>query len=794
MKKLSQIFRSDKLFALIISFEILIIAYLFLKAVTGGAMAADFFGETFFDNVRSFETIDEDGTDLLIRRMPAEQQADLEHGINIYSEKFALSSGAYIMTVDYESEGGEQMKYLLTSNGYLGIRSVMKEGTPKYESLYLDDFHGQVSGRLYIPAFSSVNDLQLFIHYDGPGTLRIKSISIRERRVYRFMQLLGFLFCYAVFDVIYYFLFSPLYSRSRLDIFSNEKQRTIAMGIATIVFASIPLFTGYIYEGHDTMFHLNRIEAIAAAMRYHKLPVRIQSDMLLGFGYSTPLYYCDIFLYPSAFLYEYCMIPLRVCYQLYIFIMNVLTAYLSYRCFRIMFNDRDLAICGMAMYTLSEYRLVDIFLREAAGEYTALTFLPLVLEGMYRIYTREKIKTKDWLPLAIGMTCLVQSHLVSAIIVGFFLVIFMIMKIRKLAFGIVWAIAKAAASALLLSAWFVLPMLESMISQKPVVTEISNRIQWTGIYLSQLLEILPRGTGISREGTYADMPLGIGGGLLAALVFLIIYVLRRNIDKGREIDSLNSKVLNVSFVLGLLALWMSTVYFPRDIVSRILIGRLDSLRSVWETMEVVWRQMMVATLMLVTAFMALLFIIRKEKPGFFKPMLIIAVSMMLISDLSFYQGVTTDREQGTYIQMDNDRQAYMDMSADYDLVWGMTRNIMDTSIITEGTDITVESYDKVGADRVMKLSNKGDEGEAILPLFDFDNYHAYDIGTGEEFATRRSDVSARLAVMIPSGYQGTVRVTYRPPAYWHVAELISLIAWLILAAYGLIMKIKTKRA
>ena len=776
--------KDDILFCVIVVAEAVVLLFLLMKAVLGAPTGITFKGEAFFDNIREQDTIIGDGTDIVFKSMPAHQQEDLEHGVNIYSYEFALRSGGYTVTVDYESEGGDPMEYVLTSNGCLGIRSVQKESTAKYEPLYLDDHHNEVSGRVYIPAFSSVSDLQLFIHYDGPGVLRIKSISIMEKRIYRFMQVLGFLLCFAVFDLIYYFLFSSLYMRSKLDFRSKGSARTALTIISIVIFASAPLFMGYLFKGHDILFHLNRIEAISAAMHYHRLPIRIQSDLLLGFGYSVPLYYCDLFLYPFAFLYGYCFLPLRLCYQLYIFSITCLTAYTSYRCFMTIFRDCDIAVTGTALYVLSVYRLTDVYLRAAVGEYTAFAFLPLIVEGLYSIYTSEEARKKVWIPLAIGMGCLLQSHVISTVMVTFFILIFFIAKIKCLNIDRLIAFLKAALLALGLSVWFIVPMLESLSILKPVVTEISTRIQWTGVYLVQLFEVISGGYGISREGTTGDMPLGIGGGLTIGFLLLVFYFLTRNIDKDRDNESINAKVLRICFVLGMVALWMATVYFPRDAIARLLIGRVEFLRSLWEVMELVWRHLTIATMMLSISVAALLCVIQNRWPKKYLPVLITILSLTLISDLSFYLEFANECPQGTFIEMSNDQKAYMDMSADFDLVWGMTRRISDTSVITDSTDIKVLSYETDGADRIMTCSNDGSAGEAILPLFDFAHYHAYDMGTGEELSVKRSEMNARLEVTVPKGFDGSIRISYVPPVYWRVMEIISLACWCALIIFG----------
>ena len=327
-------------------------------------------------------------------------------------------------------------------------------------------------------------------------------------------------------------------------------------------------------------------------------------------------------------------------------------------------------------------------------------------------------------------------------------------------------------------------MLESLSILKPVVTEISTRIQWTGVYLVQLFEVISGGYGISREGTTGDMPLGIGGGLTIGFLLLVFYFLTRNIDKDRDNESINAKVLRICFVLGMVALWMATVYFPRDAIARLLIGRVEFLRSLWEVMELVWRHLTIATMMLSISVAALLCVIQNRWPKKYLPVLITILSLTLISDLSFYLEFANECPQGTFIEMSNDQKAYMDMSADFDLVWGMTRRISDTSVITDSTDIKVLSYETDGADRIMTCSNDGSAGEAILPLFDFAHYHAYDMGTGEELSVKRSEMNARLEVTVPKGFDGSIRISYVPPVYWRVMEIISLACWCALIIFG----------
>ena len=59
--------------------------------------------------------------------------------------------------------------------------------------------------------------------------------------------------------------------------------------------ACLPLFSNYLYFGHDLEFHMQRIAAMAAELSYGQFPVRLTTTTLNGYGYASPLCYCELF-------------------------------------------------------------------------------------------------------------------------------------------------------------------------------------------------------------------------------------------------------------------------------------------------------------------------------------------------------------------------------------------------------------------------------------------------------------------------------------------------------------------
>lgn len=151
------------------------------------------------------------------------------------------------------------------------------------------------------------------------------------------------------------------------------------------------IFIPYLVRGHDIRFHLMRIEALKDGLLSGAFPVKIQPTWLNGNGYPVSILYPDLFLYIPALL-RLLGLSLQTVYKIYIMLINGVTIGFSYWSFRRMSGRRALGLLGSFIYTLSIYRLTNIYTRAAVGEYTAMAFLPLVLYAMWRIYKEEDLQ------------------------------------------------------------------------------------------------------------------------------------------------------------------------------------------------------------------------------------------------------------------------------------------------------------------------------------------------------------------------------------------------------------------
>lgn len=131
--------------------------------------------------------------------------------------------------------------------------------------------------------------------------------------------------------------------------------------------------------------------------------IRMGTSLDNGYSYPTPIYYCDFFLYPVAFLYY-------------------------------------------------------------------MTFLPLTVVGVYLIYNSKKPRINEWIYLALGMSGIILSHVLTCEIVVVNLIILCIVLLKRtLEKERIMAFIKAAIMCLVLTIWYLLPFIDYFVSQETIV-------------------------------------------------------------------------------------------------------------------------------------------------------------------------------------------------------------------------------------------------------------------------------------------------------------------------------------
>lgn len=555
-----------------------------------------------------------------------------------------------------------------------------------------------------------------------------------------------------------------------------KSTKEAVFGIIVISFvASLPQLIGVSLCGVDLTYHLQRIEGVRDGLLSGQFPVRLEPKWVMGYGYADAVFYCNSLLYFPALL-RILGFGITTVHNVYFIVLNLATAIMAYYCFGKIFRDNHIGLMCSALYTLSIYRLDKIVVLGALGEASALTFMPLILYGLYRIFTEnieEKKYKTSYIPLMAGYTGIVQTHVLTCEITIFLTIVLCIVMIRKFVRKeSLFEFVKAAAGTILLSLWYIVPFVDYYISEDLHIQHVSSRsLQNEGANPVQLILHFYE-TGRNGDEGLMDrlgiLPEGVGLVLsLAGILFLIWWISGR-LSKGDSVIAFGK----VSVVFAAALLFMSLKYFPWDKIQYInsvtesLIGSIQYPHRFWG-----W-----GTLLLTAVSGCCLYRYKTEnhRKGYY--VCVICVLIALTTSSMFYND---------YMERDHHRYELYNPE-------GMGRGyISGAEYLIEGTDANLLTYRApYGAEGVLVNEyKKGDlsaefscmnvsttESYVELPLLHYKGYRAFASETGEPLRVVKGDNNV-VRVMIPAGYSGKVSVRFVSPYYWRISEVISLICW-----------------
>lgn len=332
-------------------------------------------------------------------------------------------------------------------------------------------------------------------------------------------------------------------------------RRDALMVLGAAAFSCMPLLWGGVFDGHDMLFHLNRIEGIASGLRCGQFPVRIHASTLLGYGYAASEFYPELFLYIPAILRN---MGVSLCASVRVFEagINLLAALSCYVSAKAVFDSRRTAVGASVLYTLCVYRLVNLYTRATLGESLAMIFFPLIIWSLYEVLRRDDGK---WPLLALGMTGVCMSHLLSTLFSVLFCAIAAVFSLPKLMREKrrFLAILKAAAITVLCCVWFYVPMMQYSgdgVSTSVVLDAQENVLQPGGFFVAFAGDM---NADIPEDFAYT---IGVVPGL-ALLVGCALLLVRRYAQGKAAMDGKDHAALALC-ALGVVALLGATNAFP----------------------------------------------------------------------------------------------------------------------------------------------------------------------------------------------------------------------------------------
>lgn len=243
----------------------------------------------------------------------------------------------------------------------------------------------------------------------------------------------------------------------------------------------LPLFTDNLYLGHDTLFHISRIEGLANSIKHLDLLPTVYPFKNDNFGYASALFYCDLLLYPFALLYLL-NVDIVICYKLCVITFTFIAALTSYKLVTKITNDKYTALIGSLLYISTTYRLSNVYVRGALGEIISYAFLPIVLLAIYKLFYTNQDAKKE---LIIGFSLLILSHNISFMLACLLFLGFIFCNITKLP-NRLKPILISIIAVIGLTAFFTFPMLEQLSDQNFYLEHNTSLFYSSNITLPQL--------------------------------------------------------------------------------------------------------------------------------------------------------------------------------------------------------------------------------------------------------------------------------------------------------------------
>lgn len=693
------------------------------------------------------------------------------------SGPLTLTKGVYRVQIHFDAEEEQALRVV---DPTLGYHALLVNAVSMH-----DDERTNETGVTAI-LLKNTNDLEIQVYYTGEGALEVDSITLTHTN-----QEYGILLCFLI-------LISALVDGA-IWLATKKKENGISLQTCQVIYfltimsilVCLPLFIDYIQLADDVYFHITRIEGLVQAWKSGQFPARMQPNWLDGMGYPVSIMYGDVFLWFSAILHMLGF-DIMQSYKAGVAFMNVFTVIVSYFSFKDIFKSRKIGLWGTFMYTFSLYRLYNVYMRGAVGEYTAMAFLPVVVWGLHGLLSadeKEAGKKKYRWILAAGFSGLLVSHVLSFEFACIFTILtLLIMWKRTFRKVTILGIIQAAILAIAANLWFLVPFLDYALHMKMLVFSNVVQIQERGLYLTQLLSIF-QWAGANAYMIYNGMqdvrPFGMGISLMIICgTFLYIWFVKRNKVLLKEETALGK----ISLCFGILASVFCLSIFPWDAIG----ASSEALTKITSSIQFPYRFLVIVMISFCMAGCVLLknFMAQKNKRAakLFAFILVLTTTLQaafLLDDIMQYKG---------YSQLRNAEALGSEMvSGSEYLLDGTESRMLYYNTVVCGDNVTYENYEKNYLTVHMTCENTGEEDSYIEPtLLYYMGYQAIDDATGESLEMEAGTNNV-MRVILPAGYEGSITIQFTGMWYWKITDIFSLIIWVGIVFYWVTYYIRRKK-
>ena len=551
------------------------------------------------------------------------------------------------------------------------------------------------------------------------------------------------------------------------------KAVTLAMGVAVVVLscmgslapenavlllgiglaASLPYLNTGLDWAIDLCYHLIRIEGIKDGLLAGQFPVVIYPEAMHGNGYLNCMYPNTLLYIPA--LLRICGVSMADSFKFLMIVCNFATVFLTYHCARTLGGNRKAALLAALLYSCCPYRFTNLYARGAIGEFLAMTFFPLLFTGLYHVLIGDR---KKWGYLVLGMTGLLQTHILSVTLAGIFCVLFGLLYVRQvIAEKRLIEIAKVAVVSVLLNIGFLVPFVDFYKNENlwQSALDIGTFQEYT-MNLSGLL-------GMQTTGDYHILTLGIP---LAVCAFIALAVL---ICENRK----DSFILCLT-VLGIVLLYMMTNFFPGRAMMELPVFNL-----ILSKVQFAWRLLGPVSLLFALAGSICLF--RSKVLSSYTPAICVVLAALCLLSASRFRDEDFAYSDKAYTIGHEAKLTGIPKGANtvvYPYEWRL-KNTLDGGITTDiimmdESAVQIESFERQGTTTELSYTAFGPGQYADLPIQYYMGYEAVD-EKGEQIPLETGYNNKIHVLLNGDGNPHKITVFYRVPFSYTLSAWISIL-------------------
>ena len=521
----------------------------------------------------------------------------------------------------------------------------------------------------------------------------------------------------------------------------------------------IPLLDTRYIPGHDSTFHIMRIESIAESLKAGIFPVRMYVNPVQFWGAPVGIFYPSFFFYIPALL-KLIGIPIEVCYNIFIVIIIYMGLFASWYGFSLLTNSKHIGLLSSTLYISSGYYLLDAYIRNALGELSALSFMPLAIGCLLNLANQTKVHIKTYILTILSVSAIIESHILSTIFLVLFIFTYLGLQCKKDSSLIVKRFSCIALIIFMLNASFLIPFFVYYATIPLSAVHYIENFYYSGLKNSILLRFI----------------INWNFWLFISFCYLL-FVFFRSFFKYHKCK--HSHHYFLCLFAGLFLLFASSELFPWNV--------LTPISNLFKYMQFSWRFLGYSTLLLsACGGLGIYLFLHKIRMSTSKFSYVLLSLLICSTNMTTFLYLNPAPFENIFIHItkkqywnnrfpefyfDSDFYDYLYANTDITSLFSQKNRFYSNAVITnyqkELTNISFEYYAK-------------NDSEIILPLMNFPGYIA--TNQFEENIKIQENQNHMMVILLPKG-NGKIRIHYEGLFAFKIADFVSLASLLIIIYY-----------